>query len=212
MTGIAAEPQIHVVDDEPAIRDALSWLFASRGVAVTGWSSGEALLDALPLAGPGCIILDVRMEGLSGPEVFARLQAAGADMPVIFLTGHAEVPVAVQALKDGAHDFVEKPFNDNQIVDRALAAAAAHARRLTEAAARKALSDRLATLSEREAEVMRLMLQGSLNKQMADRLGIAMRTVEVHRGRVLVKMGVRNAVELAALLAGHALDPPRAAG
>lgn len=205
-----SEPCIHIVDDDAAIRDALAWLFASRGVAVQPWAAGEDLLAALPLGGRGCIILDVRMQGLSGPEVFDRLRAQGCDWPVIFLTGHADVPVAVQALKSGAFDFVEKPFSDNAIVDQALAAAAAHARHLSDVAGRRAVEARLAELSPREAEVMRLMLQGQLNKQMADSLGIAMRTIEVHRGRVLAKMGVRNALELAALLASH--RPPESGG
>jgi len=111
MTGRAT---VHIVDDDAAIRDALAWLLASRGLATQAWDSGEAILAALPLAEPACIILDVRMTGLSGPEVFARLRAAGCAAPVIFLTGHADVPVAVQALKTGAFDFVEKPFNDNR--------------------------------------------------------------------------------------------------
>jgi two-component system, LuxR family, response regulator DctR len=190
---------VHIVDDEEAIRDALAFLFSSRGLSATTWPSGEAFLAAQPLEDCACIILDVRMGGLSGPEVFDRLREAGVAAPVIFLTGHADVPVAVQALKSGAFDFVEKPFNDNQLVDRALEAIAAQAARSAEDATRRDVTDRLATLSSREAEVMTLMLQGQLNKQIADALGIAMRTVEVHRGRVLSKMGVRNAVELAAL-------------
>ncbi|WP_417308317.1 response regulator transcription factor [Devosia sp.] len=192
---------IHIVDDEETIRDALAFLFASRGLQAETWPSGEDFLAAQPLADCACIILDVRMTGLTGPEVFARLRADGCTAPVIFLTGHADVPIAVESLKSGAFDFVEKPFNDNQLVDRALEAIADHEARSLEAAARRDLDDRLATLSSREAEVMKLMLDGQLNKQIADTLGIAMRTVEVHRGRILKKLGVRNAVELAALAA-----------
>lgn len=193
--------RIHIVDDEETIRDALAFLFASRGLEAETWPSGEDFLAAQPLEDCACIILDVRMTGLTGPEVFERLCADGCTAPVIFLTGHADVPIAVQALKSGAFDFVEKPFNDNALVDRALEAIADHDARTLEAAARRDLAGRLATLSSREAEVMRLMLQGQLNKQIAEVLGIAMRTVEVHRGRVLTKMGVRNAIELAALTA-----------
>jgi len=119
---------------------------------------------------------------------------------VIFLTGHADVPVAVRALKAGAFDFVEKPFNDNALVDLVLAAIEAHAAQLAHSGAREDVARRLATLSAREEEVLRLMLQGRLNKQIADTLGIAMRTVELHRSRLIAKMGARNAVELAALL------------
>jgi two-component system, LuxR family, response regulator DctR len=198
--------KVHIIDDEETIRDALAFLFSSRGVEAVTWASGEQFLAAYPLEDCACIILDVRMTGLSGPEVFERLRAEGCAAPVIFLTGHADVPIAVEALKLGAFDFVEKPFNDNQLVDRTLEAIADHDTRTIEAAARRDLASRLATLSSREAEVMKLMLQGQLNKQIADSLGIAMRTVEVHRGRVLTKLGVRNAVELAALAARTGTD------
>src|SRR5690606_9643169 len=154
--------------------------------------SGEAFLAAQPLEDCSCIILDVRMGDLSGPEVFDRLLAQEVRAPVIFLTGHADVPIAVDALKAGAFDFLEKPFNDNQIVDLALCAIERFNATKAEDAARRDIAARLATLSPREEEVMRLMLTGELNKQMADRLNIAVRTVEVHRGRVLAKMGARN--------------------
>ncbi|ABA80090.1 response regulator [Rhodobacter sphaeroides] len=191
---------VHIIDDDEAIRDALSFLFASRGLRVQGWPSGEAFLEALPLPDCACIMLDVRMGGISGPDTFDRLRAAGCAAPVIFLTGHADVPVAVRALKAGAFDFVEKPFNDNALVDLVLAAIEAHAAQLAHSGAREDVARRLATLSAREEEVLRLMLQGRLNKQIADTLGIAMRTVELHRSRLIAKMGARNAVELAALL------------
>jgi two-component system, LuxR family, response regulator DctR len=191
---------VHIVDDEETIRDALGFLFASRGIAARCWPSGEAFLEALPQPDCACLILDVRMAGLSGPEVFDRLTAMGLKTPVIFLTGHADVPVAVHTLKAGAFDFIEKPFNDNQIVDLALRAIAAHAEHLQKTGARQDIELRLASLSPREAEVMRLMLQGLLNKQISDSLGIAMRTVEVHRSRVMAKMHARNIAELAAIL------------
>ncbi|GLS86754.1 DNA-binding response regulator [Cypionkella aquatica] len=195
---VAQTGLVHIVDDEETIRDSLQFLFASRGIAAQVWPSGEAFLQANPSA--ACIILDVRMGGLSGPEVFDQLRAQGSEAPVIFLTGHADVPIAVQALKAGAFDFVEKPFNDNQIVDLALKAIAAHAEQMQKSGARQDIQRRLDALSVREAEVMRLMLQGQLNKQIADILGIAMRTVEVHRSRVMAKMGARNVAELAAVL------------
>lgn len=198
---------IEIVDDDEAIRDALEFLFASRRLASRAWSSGEAFLAAQPLEDSACLILDVRMGGLSGPEVYERLRAAGSMVPVIFLTGHADVPVAVQTLKAGAFDFLEKPFNDNQIVDLALRAIDAHRQAEVGAALRRDLAARRATLSAREEEVMALMLSGELNKQIADRLSIAMRTVEVHRGRVLSKMGARNGIELAAMLAGEGREP-----
>jgi two-component system response regulator DctR len=191
---------IHIVDDEDTIRDALHFLFASRGIAARTWPSGEAFLAALPQEDCACIILDVRMGGLTGPEVFDRLRAQGCDVPVIFLTGHADVPMAVQTLKAGAFDFIEKPFNDNEIVDLALRAAALHASQMIRKGQRQDIELRLATLSAREGEVMQLMLAGQLNKQISDILGIAIRTVEVHRSRVMAKMQARNIAELAAIL------------
>lgn len=202
---------VHLVDDEEALRDSLAFLFASRGVATRLWSSGEAFLAAWPQPDCGCIILDVRMQGLSGPQVFDALtEAEGSTSgtqstailpPVIFLTGHGDVPLAVRSLKNGAFDFLEKPFNDDHIVDLALQAMARHRARRAETLSRADLAARFAALSAREVEVMELILEGQLNKQIADRLGIAQRTVEVHRSRVLQKTGARNSVELARLKA-----------
>ena len=196
---------VHVVDDEEVLRDSLAFLFASRGIATRLWPSGEAFLAAWPQADCGCIILDVRMEGMTGPQlVDALAQAEGGSAalpPVIFLTGHADVPLAVQTLKGGAFDFLEKPFNDNQIVELALRAMDLHQSRATESTSRADLAARFASLSGREVDVMQLILEGQLNKQIADRLGISVRTVEVHRARVLQKTGARNSVELARLQA-----------
>lgn len=201
----ATDLAVHIVDDEEALRDSLAFLFASRGISTRCWPSGEALLEAWPTQDCGCIILDVRMEGLSGPQVLDALvaRAGSADLlpPVVFLTGHADVPLAVQSLKGGAFDFVEKPFNDNQIVDLALRAMDLHRGRASANESRSAIAARHATLSPREMEVLQLILEGQLNKQIADRLSISMRTVEVHRARVLQKMGARGTVELAQLMA-----------
>lgn len=199
----AQQLAVHIVDDEEALRDSLAFLFASRGIATMTWPSGDEFLASWPRADCGCIVLDVRMEGLSGPQVLdALVQAEGSSAalpPVIFLTGHADVPLAVQSLKSGAFDFLEKPFNDNQIVDLALRAMELHRSRALESDTRQSISARFATLSTREIEVMNLILLGRLNKQIADHLGIAMRTVEAHRSRVLQKTGARNSVELAQL-------------
>lgn len=196
---------VHIVDDEEALRDSLGFLFASRGIATRLWPSGEAFLAGWPQPDCGCIILDVRMEGMSGPQVLDALsQSEGSSAalpPVIFLTGHADVPLAVQSLKGGAFDFLEKPFNDNQIVDLALRAMGLHQSRALESDTRAGIAARFTTLSTREVEVMDLILEGHLNKQIADRLGIAIRTVEVHRARVLQKTGARNSVELAQMKA-----------
>lgn len=196
-----ADGTVHVVDDDDAIRDALSWLLRSRGVRARTWPSAEAFLADYSDAMRGCLVLDVRMEGMSGVELFDQLLARACRMPVIFLTGHGDVPLAVAALKKGAFDFVEKPFNDNELVDRIVAAVqhdeALRAKQESEAS----LAARLAGLTPRERQVMERVLLGDYNKTIADLLGIAVRTVEVHRARIFEKMGVRSAVELVQLLA-----------
>ena len=194
---------VHIIDDDEAIRDALSWLLGSRGVAVQTWESAESFLSTYRADVRGCLLLDIRMGGMSGLELFDRLRAQACALPVIFLTGHADVPMAVSALKRGARDFVEKPFNDNDLVDRLLEALAAEAEAHARSASKADRLTRLATLSSRERQVMDLILEGLMNKVIADRLGISMRTVEVHRARVLEKMGAKTAVDLARLVAGE---------
>jgi len=195
-----SDPTVHVVDDDEAIRDALAWLLKSKGLPARTWPSAEAFLADYTPAMRGCAILDVRMDGMSGVELFERLVALGCRLPILFLTGHGDVPLAVSALKRGAFDFVEKPFNDNDLIDRIVAAFALEAsrRQATETAAE--VEARLGSLSERERQVMERILAGDFNKQIADALGIAIRTVEVHRARVFEKMGVRSAVELSQAL------------
>lgn len=191
---------VFIVDDDEAIRDALAWLFQSRNVDTQEFASAEAFLASLPEPAAGCILLDIRMDGMSGIELFDRLREQGCRLPVIFLTGHGDVPIAVSALKKGAHDFVEKPFNDNELVDRVIEALALDTARRARDDDRASIASRLASLSARERAVMDLVLAGKLNKQIADELGIAVRTVEVHRANLFDKMGVRTAVELAQLV------------
>jgi two-component system response regulator DctR len=191
---------VHVVDDDGAIRDALAWLLGSRGLAASTWPSAEAFLAGHDPCQPGCLVLDIRMDGMSGVELFDALKAAGSTLPVIFLTGHGDVPLAVAALKKGAFDFVEKPFNDNQLVDLVLEALRRDEARRSAHAAEAGLAARLEQLTAREREVMAGVLKGLPNKAIADELGLAMRTVEVHRARLFEKMGVRSAVELAQLV------------
>ena len=193
--------RLHIVDDDEAIRDALSWLFQSRNVPVAAWPSAEAFLADYAPDMAGCLLLDIRMEGMGGLELFDRLRELGCRMPVLFLTGHGDVPIAVSALKKGARDFVEKPFNDNDLVDRVIEALAFDAEQREREAGQAGVAARLATLTQRERQVMELVVAGKLNKVIADDLGISMRTVEVHRAHVFEKMGVKTAVELARLLA-----------
>ena len=190
----------HLVDDDEAIRDALEWLFKTRGVSCRTWPSGEHFLDAWQPDWRGCIVLDIRMQGMSGLECFDTLLARGCQLPVIFITGHGDVPMAVSALKKGAFHFIEKPFNDHDLVDLVEKALAADRDRQRVAASRETIEARLATLTQREREVMELILEGKYNKVIADDLSISMRTVEAHRSRIFDKMDVRSAVELAQLL------------
>jgi two-component system response regulator DctR len=187
----------YLVDDDEAIRDALTWLFRSRDIPARAWASAEAFLADYDPAMSGCLILDVRMTGMTGIELYDELLARGCAMPAIFLTGHGDVPLAVSALKRGAFDFIEKPFRDNELADRVIEALRIEESRLRRDGERTRIEARLATLTEREREVMTAILAGKLNKVIADELQIAMRTVEVHRARIFEKMGVRSAVELA---------------
>jgi two-component system, LuxR family, response regulator DctR len=191
----------YLVDDDDAIRDALAWLLNSRGIASRAWPSAEACLADYDISMRGCMILDIRMPGMGGPELFDRLLERGCRLPAIFLTGHGDVPLAVQAIKKGAFDFIEKPFNDNELVDRVLAAIQLDSDQHRLDASAELTAVRLSALSSREREVMELILAGKYNKVIADELGIAMRTVEVHRAHIFEKMGVKSAVELAQLLA-----------
>ena len=195
-----SEACAHIIDDDEAIRDALQWLFKTRDVACATWSSAESFLDAVRPDWRGCAVLDIRMEGMSGLECFDVLRARGNQLPVVFITGHGDVPMAVAALKKGAFDFIEKPFNDSDLVDIVLRALDADAERQLAAATRETVEARLALLTAREREVMDQILAGKYNKVIADELNISMRTVEAHRSKVFDKMQVRSAVELAQMI------------
>ena len=195
------DPQVFIVDDDEAIRDSLGWLLQSRGVANRTYASAEDFLADWRPDLAGCMLLDIRMDGMSGEELFERLLERACSIPVIFLTGHGDVPMAVSALKKGAFDFVEKPCNDNELVERVLEALALDAERRLAAASVDSLNARIGQLTVRERQVMELILAGKLNKVIADELSVSMRTVEVHRSSVFEKMGVRTAVELAQKLA-----------
>ena len=194
---------VYVVDDEPSVRESLIYLLGSRGVVAIGFASAEDMLAAFQRDWRGCVLSDVRMPGLSGLELFDRLTAAGSHLPFILLTGHGDVPMAVAALKKGMRDFVEKPFNANDLVDKLIAAIevdrVAHAAFVVHQDVRA----RLDQLSPREREVLQALCAGLQNKIIADDLGIAIRTVEVHRARVFEKMGVQNAIEHATLKSEH---------
>jgi two-component system response regulator DctR len=207
-------PMIYLVDDEDVVRDALGWLLRSRRLLSEAFASAEAfeaMLDARPERAlgwpdaPSCLLLDVRMPGMSGLALFERLIergvcGTGAALPVIFLTGHGDVPTAVAAVKRGAFDFVEKPFSDNTLVDRIEQALLISGQSIAARQQLGHLAQRMAELTEREREVMSLVVQALPNKLIADQLHISVRTVEVHRARVFEKMNVKSAVELSNIL------------
>ena len=197
---------VYIVDDDAGVREALAWLLRSRQLLSASYASAEEfeamLQGGLRQAQPCCLLLDVRMPGMSGLALFETLAARALvqSMPVIFLTGHADVPTAVDMVKRGAFDFCEKPFSDNALVDRVEEALRRSAQVLASQREQGALQERLAELTERERDVMRLVAKGLPNKLIADQLAISVRTVEVHRARVFDKMEVKSAVELANLL------------
>lgn len=191
----------HIIDDDEAICDALTWQLRTRGIECTSWSSAEDFLVAWQSEWRGCIVLDIRLNGMSGLACFDILLENHCLLPVIFMTGHGDIQMAVDALKKGAFDFVEKPFNHNDLADRVLAAFEADGERRRVIANRDTVEERLATLTAREREVMNLILDGRYNKVIANQLAISMRTVEAHRSHIFNKMQVRSAVELAQLLA-----------
>jgi FixJ family two-component response regulator len=190
------EQTIYVVDDDEALRDSLLWMLESNGYRATGFDSAEAFLAAYRPAMAGCLVLDVRMPGMSGLELFEELRTRHATLPVVFITGHGDVPMAVLALKKGASDFIEKPFNDKEmltLVEQCLARDRESRGRLLQEAD---VARRLTQLTARETEVLHLIVAGRLNKQIADDLGISIKTVEVHRARVMEKMGAHSLAEL----------------
>lgn len=201
---------VYIVDDDIGVREGMAWLLRTRRLLSESYESAEAFLEMLTRTSQasslpqqaGCILLDVRMPGMNGLALFEHLQTSGIAQawPVIFLTGHADVPTAVDSVKRGAFDFCEKPFSDNALVDRVEQALLLSQERLTARIQQRILQSRLEELTERERDVMRLVLEGLPNKLIADQLEISVRTVEVHRARVFDKMEVKSAVELANLL------------
>ena len=197
---------VYIVDDDAGVREALAWLLRSRRLHSELFDSADAfaqrMLPGRSLDRPCCLLLDVRMPGTSGLALFDRLISTElhALMPVIFLTGHADVPTAVDAVKRGAFDFCEKPFSDNALVDRIEQALGVSARAFEARRSNSNLQVKLTDLTDRERDVMRLVVEGLPNKLIADQLDISVRTVEVHRARVFDKMDVKSAVELANLL------------
>ena len=192
----APQQIIYVVDDDEAMLDSMTWLLEGEGYKVACFDSAAAFLGAWRSSLRGCIVLDVRMPEMSGLELQEKLDSIGSHLPIIFVTGHGDVPMAVGALQRGACDFIEKPFHNEDLLARIERALELDSQIAARQQRDKAIASRLDQLTQREREVMQLVVAGKLNKQIADELDISMKTVEAHRARVMEKMGVRTLAEL----------------
>jgi two-component system response regulator FixJ len=187
---------VHLIDDDDAVREAVTLLLAEAGFSVRNYKSGLDFLAAHRTEAPGCIVSDIRMPGLDGLELQAQLRASGGVAPIIFITGHGDIPMAVRALRAGAMDFIEKPFDDDHLLASVKRALGASERKGAQDAARHEVEQRLKTLTPRELEVLECLFAGQLNKIIAFDLNMSMRTVEVHRARIMQKMNARSLSEL----------------
>jgi RNA polymerase sigma factor (sigma-70 family) len=187
---------VYVVDDDEAVRDSIHWLLDASGYEVRTFESGEAFLAAYDPAAIACLVLDVRMPGMSGLELQERLVADRADLPIVFVTGHGDVPMAVSTMKKGAVDFLEKPFDQAQlraVVERVLTDARARAAQREQQRLNQAL---LARLTAREQQVLARIVAGRMNKQIASDLGISIKTVEAHRASIMLKLQANTVADL----------------
>ncbi|MGS1017457.1 response regulator FixJ [Allosphingosinicella humi] len=193
---MANEPVVHVIDDDEAARHSLEFLVDCAGFKVRPYSSALAFLEAVPEMEHGCIVTDVRMPEMSGIELIGRLKALGISDPVIVITGHADVPMAIQAMKQGVADFIEKPFSDEAILNAIRSALARESDRDRTRMEQQQTLERIASLTQREAEVLEGLVEGHANKVIAYDLAISARTVEVYRANVMAKMQARSLSEL----------------
>jgi len=204
-------PAVHIVDDDADFRDGLAWLLDSRGLPSRSWTGGDVFLQSLRTNSEmwsSCVVLlDIRMEPLSGLATFEHLKTVGWPWPVLFLTGHGDVSLAVAAVKNGAWDFLEKPFQNNLLVDKVEAARQAALTLQADSQERLQFQQTLAALSLREREVLDELLKGHYNKNIADHMGITQRTVEFHRANIFEKLQVKSAVELAHLMGRFGRSP-----
>ena len=202
MTQDERPPLVYVVEDDDALRDSLCWLIESAGYRVAAFSSAEHFLAYVEPGTGACVVLDVRMPGMNGLELQERLIKRQLHVPVIFITGHGDVPMAVHAIKRGAIDFLEKPFQDHELLARISGAARSDQGALKGRARQRLMTSQLTTLSQREREVMERVVDGKPNKCIADELGISIKTVEAHRSRMMRKLGANSIAELVRLSVG----------
>ena len=198
----ARDRLIYVVEDDDALRDSLCWLIESAGYRVSAYGNAESFLAYLEPEARGCVVLDVRMPGMSGLELQERLIRRGQHLPIIFITGHGDVPMAVSAIKRGAVDFIEKPFQDQELLKRIESVMRTDRGSLEIRERQRLVASRLAMLSRREREVMDRVVEGKPNKWIAQELGISVKTVEAHRARMMGKLDVSSVAELVRLSVG----------
>jgi RNA polymerase sigma factor (sigma-70 family) len=185
-------PTVFVVDDDPAVADSIRLLLGSVGLTSESYTSATDFLAEFDRERPGCLVVDVRMPGMSGLDLQAELVDRGSTLPIVFITAHGDIPMAVTAMRAGASDFLEKPFREQDLLDRVNEALAENTRLRSEVARKVEARRGLDSLTPREQEVLELILAGRPNKKIARELGISRRTVEIHRARVMEKMGVRS--------------------
>jgi len=193
-------PVVFVVDDDPSVRSSLKFLMSSVGLQVEGFESADALLKRNPPDAPSCLVLDVRLRGLSGLDFQRELAARNCHMPIIFITGHGDIPMSVRAMKAGAVEFLTKPFRDQDLLDAVRIALEKDRERRERNREVSDLKERFNSLTPREQEVMSMVVSGKLNKQIADQLGTAENTVKVHRSRVMEKMHAQSVAELVKMI------------
>ncbi len=191
---------VYVVDDDDAVRSSLRLLLKSVGIPAVAFGAARDFLAAYDPDVPGCLVLDVRMPGMSGLELQEELNRRGAIIPVIFITGHGDIPMAVEAMQHGAFDFLQKPFRDQDLIDRVQRALATDARNRAALDEGQKIAERYESLTPREREVLVLVTQGKANKVMAGDLGVSQRTVEIHRARVMEKMGANSLAQLVRMM------------
>lgn len=191
-----AQPIVNIVDDEEALRDSLQWLLESAGHAVSAHASAEDFLSAYRPEQPSCLVLDIRMPGMSGLELQDELIRLGHSIPIIFITGHGDVPTAVSAVKKGAVEFLEKPFSDQALLALVENALAFDAQARAAADGLRSVEARLAVLTQREREVMDLVVAGKRNREIAEQLHVSIKTVEAHRAKIMQKTGAGTLAEL----------------
>jgi len=198
-------PTAFVVDDDDSIRTLWRWLMESNGIAVRTFATAAEFIDAYPPDAPGCLVLDLELPGMSGLELQGYLRRKGVEIPIVIVTGHGDVPSAVNAIKGGAIDFIEKPFGYRDVLSIIRGAFARDAEIRAKRAQRLDVSGRIAALTERERDVLRRVIEGKPNKIIADELDISTKTVEFHRSKMMEKMRVDSVAELVQLTLGFSL-------